>query len=64
MRIIKCDICKKEIKSDAENFQLVRTGNIMTFTSLHICFVCGKPIVKMLKNNNLFKSEKKYGRKK
>jgi hypothetical protein len=65
MNITKCDICKKTIASGSESFHLTRTGDIMTFTSLEFCFVCSKPIIKMLKDKKLMKGEnKKDGRKK
>lgn len=64
MRIIKCDICKKTIASDAENIQMGYRG-AKTYASFELCAECIKPVVKMLKDKKLIKSEnKKDGRKK
>lgn len=56
MRIIKCDICKKRIKSDAEIIRLeIRNPDYDRF---EICFKCGKPIMKMLESKKLIKRKK------
>ena len=60
MRIIKCDICKKTIASDAESL-LLAYKNIETFDSFELCSACSKPIVKILKEKKLIQNDKKKG---
>jgi hypothetical protein len=65
MRITKCDICKKTIVSKVEESLHLGYNDIKTFASFDICFACGKPIIKILKNKKLIKGEnKKNGGKK
>ena len=65
MKIIKCDMCKKRISSGMD---AIRIGiSKPDFYSFEICFNCGKPIIKMLKDKKLIKNEKinkTHGRKK
>ncbi len=56
MRIIKCDICKKRIKPDAEiiRLEIVNPG----FNHFEICSDCGKPIMKILNSKKLIRHKK------
>jgi len=58
MRITKCDICKKIINPSAEVLQLAYNDKKM-FDSFELCFSCGKPIIKILKEKGLLKVEDK-----
>jgi len=58
MRIVKCDICKKTIASDAENIQMGYRG-AETYASFEFCAECIKPILKILKNKKLIKDNNK-----
>jgi DNA-directed RNA polymerase subunit RPC12/RpoP len=57
MKIIKCDICKKTIKPDAESYELSRNGKLK-FVYFEVCSDCGKPLEKFLKDRGLLRSEK------
>jgi hypothetical protein len=59
MRITKCDICKKTITRGSESLQLMGSGGDISYMSLELCSACSKPIVKILKNKKLIKSENK-----
>ena len=61
MNIVKCDICKKTIKSTGESV-LIRIGGFFGKPS-EICQNCAKPIVKFMENKKLIKKEKKANKK-
>ena len=52
MRLIKCDLCKKEIK----NKPIV--AGVGVFADAELCQDCGSPILKFLKKHKLIKDEK------
>lgn len=55
MKITKCDICKKAIKSKdyiGINFHGSR------FEFFELCLKCAKPMIKLLKSKKLIKDEK------
>ncbi len=52
MRVIKCDLCKKEIKGRTIHASLDYLNNA------ELCEKCGLPILKFLKKNKFIKDEK------
>jgi hypothetical protein len=62
MKITKCDICKKTIKDGSMNVH-IGVGTSMFSNYKEICSDCGKPILKLLKDEKLIKNEnKKHGK--
>ena len=53
MRIIKCDICKKQIEGEPI---VVGVG---IFPRFELCEKCGAPILKFMKKHKFIKLEKK-----
>ncbi len=51
MMIIKCDLCKKEIK------ERPITAGFGYWSKAELCQDCGFPVVKFLKKNKLIKEE-------
>ena len=61
MRINKCDICKKTIKSNTG----VRIFLGSSFLGMHdICNACSEPIIKFLKAKKLINDDKKESKEK
>lgn len=55
MQINKCDICRKTIKDEMS----VHIGLGTMFSNhVEVCLICGKVILKLLKDNELIKKEK------
>lgn len=52
MRLIKCDLCKKEIKEEPI------TAGTGFFPKAELCQECGSPILKFLKKHKFIKEEK------
>ncbi len=50
MRIIKCDLCKKEIKKG--DLEIV-AGTAGFLSQNSFCATCGIPVINFLKKNNL-----------
>lgn len=53
MQLIKCDICKREIKNDDKSLD-IRLG----FKHHELCENCSLPIIKFLTKNQLIKNKK------
>ncbi len=53
MRLIKCDLCEKEIKGKPI------TAGVGIFPSVELCKKCGAPILRFLKQHKFIKSEDK-----
>ncbi|MFH1656522.1 MAG: hypothetical protein ABH956_01975 [Candidatus Nealsonbacteria bacterium] len=51
MRVIKCDLCKKNIKNQPV------TAGIGYFTKAELCDKCGSPILNFLKKYEFMKKE-------
>ena len=54
MKITKCDICKKKIDKSI----YISVGGFLG-NSFEVCEKCGKPVLKLLKDKKLIKSENK-----
>ena len=54
MYVIKCDICKKQLKDRNDS---IRAG-VGLFREKDLCQNCGKPISDFLKRHKLIKEEK------
>lgn len=52
MRIIKCDLCKKEIKEKSVNIRFNFYENV------EFCEHCALPVLKFLKKNKFFDKQK------
>jgi hypothetical protein len=52
MRILKCDLCKKEIKKEPI------VAGVGFFPQIELCEKCGAPILKFLKKHKFIKLEK------
>jgi rRNA maturation endonuclease Nob1 len=52
MRILKCDLCKKEIKKEPI------IAGVGFFPQVELCEKCGAPILRFLKKHKFIKSEK------
>ncbi|MBU3964662.1 hypothetical protein KJ562_03020 [Patescibacteria group bacterium] len=57
MRIIKCDICKKQIKGTPV------TAGVGFFRIVELCEKCGAPILKFLEKHKFIESENKKRKK-
>ena len=57
MRVIKCDLCKKNIKGEAV------TAGVGFFPKAELCEKCGKPILKFLRRYRFIEREKKKTKK-
>lgn len=55
MNIKKCDLCKKEIKDNAESFNV----RFPRFDTTDLCSTCALPILKFLKKNKIVDKEGK-----
>ena len=53
MRIIKCDLCKKDVKNKPV------IAGIGMFDQVELCEKCGAPILKFLKKHKIIKKENK-----
>ncbi len=54
MNIRKCDICKKNLKSEPI------TAGVGLFRHKDFCLSCGKPILDFLKKHKLLEEEKDF----
>lgn len=56
MRIIKCDLCRKQIKQKELEIAVTIAH---PFSSQSFCEICGKDIIKFLKRHDLMNNNKK-----